>query len=184
MAADRKGWKRVRRGEARDFSILRIREDQVEDPRTGAHYPRVVIDCGDWVNVIPVTRAGEIVLIRQFRFGIWSDTLEIPGGMVDPGEDPEHAATRELEEETGFRPQRVVPLGAIHPNPAIQSNRCHSYLALDCEQVHAGRPEASEDIEVVLTPREEIPRLILDGRISHALVAVAFLLEHYRTAAR
>lgn len=181
MGSDRPGWKRVRRGEEHDYTVLKIREDQVEDPRTARRYPRVVIECTDWVNVIPVTREGQIVLVRQFRFGIWRDTLEIPGGMIDPGEAPEHAAARELEEETGYRAQRLVPLGSIHPNPAVQTNRCHSFLALDCEQVHDGRPDESEDIQVVLAAREQIPELILNGEISHALVAVAFLLEQYRT---
>src|SRR5690349_16614812 len=121
----RPAWTRVRRGEETDLHILRIREDQVEDGRTGKRYPRVAISCPDWVNVIPVTRSGEVVLVRQFRFGIWQDTLEIPGGMVDDGEAPADAALRELEEETGYRPRELVPLGSIHPNPALQSNRCH-----------------------------------------------------------
>lgn len=174
-------WTRVQRGEELDLHILRVREDLVEDGRTGARYPRVTLSCPDWVNVIPLTRSGEVVLVRQFRFGIWQDTLEIPGGMVDEGEAPDHAALRELEEETGYRPTLpLVPLGSIHPNPALQANRCHSFLALDCERLHGGHPDESEDLEVVLTPRADIPGLILGGQISHALVAVAFLLEHYR----
>ena len=171
------GWKRAARGEEHDFSILKIREDQVIDPRTGASYPRVQIACPDWVNVIPLTPEGEVVLVRQFRFGIWADSLELPGGMVDPGEEPAKAAARELEEETGFVPGRLEPLGWIHPNPALQANRCHSFLARDCVRHHAGRPEASEDIEVVRVPRARIPELLRDGTISHALVAVAFLWD-------
>lgn len=170
-------WTRVKQGPVQDFTILRIREDTVADPRDGSHHPRVILDCPDWVNIIPVTRDGRVVLIRQFRFGAWQESLEIPGGIVDPGELPEAAAVRELEEETGYRPERVVALGWVHPNPALQGNRCHSYLALDCVRAHGGRQEAAEDITVELHRREDISGLICTGRISHSLVVAAFFLE-------
>ena len=170
-------WKRTRRGDARDFHILKIREDEVEDPRDGSLHPRVQIDAPDWVNVIPVTADGQVVLIRQFRFGIWAPTLEIPGGMLEPDEDAATAAARELEEETGYVPAEVLPLGWVHPNPALQGNRCHSFLALGCSRAHAGRPDAGEDILVELRDRAAIPELIRSGEITHSLVVAAFHLE-------
>lgn len=180
MTKTPKPWTRVRYGDPLDFTILQVREDTFEDPRDGSHHPRVFVDAPDWVNIIPVTRDGRVVMIRQFRFGITRSTLEIPGGMVDPGEDAQTAATRELEEETGYRPREVIPLGWVHPNPALQGNRCHSFLALDCDPVHAGRQESSEDITVELVQRAEIPGLILRGEISHSLVVTAFYLESQR----
>lgn len=170
-------WKRARQGAEHDFTILRVREDQVEDPRDGSLHPRVLIDAPDWVNVIAVTPDDRVVLIRQFRFGVWSSTLEIPGGMVDLGEDPAAAAARELEEETGFVPAEVRSLGWVHPNPALQNNRCHSYLALRCEKVHAGHPDPGEDIQVELRPRSDVPELIRRREITHSLVVAAFLLD-------
>ncbi|HXN40209.1 MAG TPA: NUDIX hydrolase, partial [Myxococcaceae bacterium] len=95
-------WKRLRSGPALDFKVLKIREDLVADPRDGSEHARVVIESPEWVNIIPITPEGKVVLIRQFRSGIWSDTLEIPGGMVESGEEPIDAAKRELEEETGY----------------------------------------------------------------------------------
>ena len=172
-----RSWKKTRLGEPRDYGILRVREDEVEDPRDGSLHPRVYIDSTDWVNVIPVTLTGQVVLIRQFRFGVWSPTLEIPGGMVDAGEDPAAAAARELEEETGYRPAEVRALGWVHPNPALQGNRCFSYLALGCEQVHSGHQDVGEDIHVELRDRAEIPALIRAGEITHSLVVAAFHLE-------
>jgi ADP-ribose pyrophosphatase len=176
-------WPRLRRGLEHDYRVIKVRQDVVADPRTGHEHPRVVIDSPDWVNIIAVTKDEQLVLIRQYRFGITETTLEIPGGMVEPGEDPAEAAARELEEETGYVPGRVVTLGQVHPNPAIQSNRCHSFLALDCVKAHEGRQDAGEDIAVELHPRSAVPQLILSGAISHSLVVVAFFLEHLNAGA-
>lgn len=172
-----KEWKRVRQGLPADYRILKIREDVVEDPRNGSHHPRVIIECTDWVNIIPVTLDDRVVMVRQFRFGIWQDSLEIPGGMVDGREAPLDAAVRELEEETGFVPAKVIPIGTVHPNPAIQTNRCFSFLALGCEQTGHRALDEGEDIEVVLTPRADIPKLLRRGVITHSLVVAAFMFE-------
>ena len=177
MAKDRAlgEWKTVSTDRQLDFKILKVREDQVVDPRDGSLHRRVVIDAPDWVNVVPLTPDGEVVMIRQFRFGTAANTLEIPGGMVEEGEDPRSAALRELEEETGYRADRILALGSCHPNPGIQSNRCHSFLALGCRQIHQGAPDHGEDIRVELYPRAGIGALIRNQEITHALVLVAFL---------
>jgi ADP-ribose pyrophosphatase len=172
-------WKRIGSDRESDYRILKIREELAINPRNGTEHRLALVECPDWVNVIPVTTDGQLVFIRQFRFGIWDTTLEIPGGMLEPGESPADAAARELEEETGYRADRIESLGFVHPNPAFQTNRCHSFLALDCRKVHAGRQDSGEDISVELYRREDLPRL-LGTEVTHALVLVAFLFERLR----
>lgn len=171
-------WTLLRTRAERDFRIFTAKTLDVADPRNGTEYVRTVLDCPDWVNVIALTEDQRVVLVRQFRFGTWSNTLEIPGGMVDPHEtDVQAAAMRELAEETGFVPSEVRLLGRSLPNPAIQTNTLHSFLALGCRQTAAPHQDGSEDIELVLAPREEIAGLIQQGVITHSLVLAAFLYD-------
>jgi 8-oxo-dGTP pyrophosphatase MutT (NUDIX family) len=172
-----RAWTRVGVRSEKDYRIFVARTFDVADPRNGTAYVRTVIEAPDWVNVIPVTTSGEIILVRQFRFGTWSNHLEIPGGMLDPGEDALAAAQRELEEETGFRPASTRLIGVSHPNPAIMSNRLHTFLAEGCTRVHAGRQDGSEDIQVVLVPRPELLELVRRGELTHSLVLAALLFE-------
>lgn len=171
-------WTLLRTRAERDFRIFTARTLDVTSPRDGAEYVRTVLECPDWVNVVALTTDQRLILVRQFRFGTWSNTLEIPGGIVDPGDpDPLTAAARELEEETGFVPGSMELLGTSQPNPAIQSNRLHSYLARGCTRAHDGRPDESEDLEVVLVERAEVAALVSRGAIAHSLVLAALLYD-------
>jgi ADP-ribose pyrophosphatase len=169
-------WQRLRRGLEHDYRIAKVRSDIYADPRTGHEHPRLLIDMPDWVNIIALTPGNDIVLVRQFRFGTGESTLEIPGGLVDAGEDPAVAAVRELEEETGYVPGRVEALGSLKPNPALQGNTCYSFLARDCVQKHGGRPDEGEDLTVELHPYADVPRLVREGHITHAIIVAAFHL--------
>jgi ADP-ribose diphosphatase len=172
-------WRTIRRGDEHDFTILRIREDLLEDP-SGRPHPRVILSSPEWVNVLALTADGQAVLVRQFRAGIGEDTLEIAGGMVDPDEEPQVAAARELEEETGFVAERWVLLGVSHPNPAIQENRLHSFLALGCRRQGTPHLDAGEDIRVTLVPAASLRELVASGEIDHALVLASIALAAVR----
>lgn len=136
-----------------------------------------VLDCPDWVNVVALTPANELILIRQFRQGTDSVTLEIPGGMVDPGESAQQAAVRELLEETGYACASCLPIGVVEPNPALQSNRCYTFLATGCVWTgHAGfdPTDSTEECVLVLAPAAEAGALVQSGQITHSLVVAAF----------
>ena len=129
----------------------------------------------EWANVVPITSDGNVVLIRLHRFGIDAPSLEIPGGLIDPGELPIDAARRELREESGYDSDDVTPLGVVHANPALQPTRLHMFVAKNCRPVPGGQAlEELEDCEVVVVPLASIDDLLRRGEITHALVWVAF----------
>lgn len=133
--------------------------------------------CSDWCNVIAITPEREVVCIWQYRFGTERLELEIPGGVIEPGESPLATATRELREETGYEAEHVEELGSTSPNPALQGNTCHFFLATGARKTAATKFDEHEDIEVVLVPESEIAKLIDDGMLRHSLAIVA--LERY-----
>jgi 8-oxo-dGTP pyrophosphatase MutT (NUDIX family) len=158
-----------------DFRIFRIRADRSRSPRTGQEHSFFVLESPDWVNVIPLTPEGNVIMIYQYRHGTEDVTLEVPGGMVDAADgDPSVSAARELREETGYAGEAIVHLGSVAPNPAFLDNRCHSYLALDVRRVADVQLDGAEDIAFVEVPLRDIPDLIRDGKITHSLTVAAF----------
>jgi ADP-ribose pyrophosphatase len=164
------------------FKVFSVRCEMLRSPRTHLPHPFYVLDCPDWVNVVALTDRDEVVLVRQFRAGTRSITLEIPGGGVEAHDGSALvAARRELREETGHVARSWRRLGVVQPNPAIQPNRCTTYLARGCRPVGDLIPDAGEDLAVELVPLARIPDLIRRGRITHSLVIAAF---HFLSLAR
>jgi 8-oxo-dGTP pyrophosphatase MutT (NUDIX family) len=157
------------------FPIFTVRADRSVSPSTGYEKEWTILEASDWVNVIPVTPEGRILLIRQFRPGTRELTIEIPGGAVDPEDrDTEAAARRELREETGCEADRFELLGTVTPNPATQTNRCHTYLASGARHLAEQSLDPGEEIEVFEADPNDVREMLLDGRITHALVVAAF----------
>lgn len=166
-------WPKIESRHGSHMVLFRPRWDRLRHPKTGEEFDRLVLETPDWVNVVALTTDRRLVLVRQFRFGSGSITLEIPGGMVDRGEGHQEAAQRELREETGFTSTRWRYLGAVEPNPAFHDNLCHHWLAEDCERTHEQGLDAGEDIEIEALSLEHVRRQIELGEIRHSLVISA-----------
>jgi ADP-ribose pyrophosphatase len=165
-------WRTVESSLALDHPVLRVERTRRRD-EAGSEHEFVVLHSPDWVNVVPLTAEGRVILIRQWRQGNQEMTLEIPGGLVDPGETPAQAGARELREETGYLAAELSFLGKVNPNPALFSNTCHTFLALDCHLDGGQRLDPTERIEVVSVPMAELPGLVRRGEIVHSLVIAA-----------
>jgi 8-oxo-dGTP pyrophosphatase MutT (NUDIX family) len=153
--------------------VLELREVRYDHPVRGTGREFTVIAAPDWVNVVALTPDGRLVLVRQFRFGIDDFSLEVPGGVIEPGEDPVAAGVRELAEETGFAGRAARLLGSVHPNPAIQDNRCHLVLVEDAVRRAALDWDPDEEIETSTAPVAEVLAWARAGRITHSLVLCA-----------
>lgn len=167
-------WKRIKSEQLADCRVFKIREDFCERDTDNAEHTFFVIECPDWVNVIALTKEKDVVLIEQYRQGIEEITLEIPGGMIDADENHEDAAKRELLEETGYSSNKIVYLGKSRPNPAIQNNWMHHYLALDCEKTGETDFDEHESVITKLVRLDKIESLITSGAITHSLVLAGF----------
>jgi 8-oxo-dGTP pyrophosphatase MutT (NUDIX family) len=135
--------------------------------------PFYVLNAPEWINVIAITPENEIVLVEQYRVGIDETTLELPGGMVDPGEEPLESAKRELLEETGFEAGSWKKIGKTSSNPAILSNFTHLYLAEGCNKTHPQHTDGTEDIAVHIMPVRQFLSLVSQGVVHHAIVLAA-----------
>jgi 8-oxo-dGTP pyrophosphatase MutT (NUDIX family) len=134
-----------------------------------------VVHSPDWVNVLALTPDHQLVLVNQFRFGIDTFSLEIPGGVIDLGEDPVDAGLRELREETGYVGTGARLIGSVHPNPAIQSNRCHLVLVENVRRSAELDWDPDEEIEVLIAPVDQVYEWAQSGKITHSLVLDALL---------
>jgi 8-oxo-dGTP pyrophosphatase MutT (NUDIX family) len=174
FGAESLSWQRARSEVVAECRVFRVRRDLSVSPLTGREHDFYVVTAGDWINVIPLTDDNEIVMIEQYRHGSLDVTLEIPGGMVDEGESPREAAARETLEETGYAATELIALGRVRPNPAIHDNWLHTFLARGARQVRVPVHESTEHTVVRLVPLADVPRLVADGTITHALVVAGF----------
>jgi len=173
-----KPWHRREARRVEDCKIFDIDHVRFERPDSDGSEWFYVVNSPDWINIIAMDCDEQVLMVRQYRFGIEDFTLEIPGGLCDSGETPLESARRELLEETGFEADRWDELGWVHPNPPVQNNRCYTFLARELRRVSEPSPDPNEAFEQHVIPLAEVSRLIGEQRITHALVLAAF--ERYR----
>ncbi len=179
-------WERLGHESVAKTRVFDLHHVRYKHPRPGTARDFVVAHPPDWVNVIALTPDQHLVLVRQFRFGVDDFALEIPGGVIDRGEDPLAAGPRELREETGYTGAPARLLGSVRPNPAILSN--HWQVVLVGQAVIAGATswDYDEEIEILTRPVDDVLALARSGGINHSLVLNAlFLFEpHWRARLR
>lgn len=168
-----RAWRELTSEPVADCRIFSVERSVAESPIDAKSYSFHRIRCVDWAQILPITKRGEAVLVRQYRHGSRCVTLEMPGGLIDPGEDPATAALRECFEETGYRGSTARPFGVVSPNPALFENRLHTFIAADVELEGAVQNTGTEMTEVVLVPVAALEELLISGEIDHALVAAA-----------
>jgi len=173
-----KKWDIVTSEKIESNKIFSVRKDTSVSPLTGNEHDFFVVEAPHWINVIALTENDEVVLIEQYRHGSQSVTVEIPGGMVDPGEKPLQTAKRELLEESGYIGENWLQIGEVFPNPAMQNNRCFTFLATNCKKVGQTNFDTTEYIITYTRPSSEIPKLVSQGKIMHSLVVAAFYWYH------
>ncbi len=168
-----KVWPLVRSEPGENLILFRARYDHMENPRTSRVFKRLVLETRSWVNIVAYTKDRRLIVVHQYRFGAGAITTEIPGGVMDPGEEHGQTARRELREETGYSSSRWTYLGYVQPNPAFHDNLCHHWLAEECELTDELELDEGEDIRVETYSDEQVRGAILAGGIRHSLVLTA-----------
>lgn len=153
--------------------IFSVYQGKVALPN-GETAPRDRIDHHGGAGILPLDGEGNTYLVKQYRFGVDQELLEIPAGKLEPGEDPKETAIRELTEEVGFLPQKVTPLGHMELSPAYLGEITYLYLGQDLLPQKAALDE-DEFLEVIKIPFQDALEMVMDGRITDGKTQNAIL---------
>ncbi len=156
---------------------FKVKVDTIEMP-DGRQTTREIVLHSESVAIVPMDASGNVLLVSQYRSAVGMDLLEIPAGGIEPGEDPEQAVRREMQEETGYFPGKLEKLGGFYASPGYCTEYLHAYLVTE---LTAGRlfAEDTEGIQLMRTPIGKIRGLIDSGAIrdSKSIAGLLLFLE-------
>lgn len=170
-----KKWLSSRRKRMGDYRIFKVDSVVRKSPDSGVEGTFFLVDSPDWMTIIPLVKndLGEdcFLMVKQYRHGSDSITLEFPAGMVDPGEEAIETAVRELSEETGFKSSDIQKIGSINPNPAFMTNKTTTFLARDLEKIGQQHLDEHEEIECVFVPIKEFDSMV-GGEVVNSAITI------------
>lgn len=162
--------------------ILDVSKDTVL-LENGTEAIREVVHHPGGACVVPLTSDGCVLMVRQFRYPHHAETLEVPAGKLEYGEEPLQCAVRELKEEVGGEADVLEPLGSLYPTPAYDEEVIYMYLARQLKETHAQSLDEDEFLDVIRVPLGDAVQMVMDDRIKDAktqiaLLKTAFLLQN------
>lgn len=162
-------WKKLASEKVYSDRWFQARADKCEFPDGRIIEPYYVVELPNWANIFVVTSDEKIVLVRQYRYPVDQVTYELPGGVIDRGEDPKAAAIREMKEETGYHSDEVEFVCQLSPNPAINNNKAYFFLAKNAIPGEKKSFDAFEDIDICLFTKEEFLQLLRENKMQHGV---------------
>ena len=160
--------------------IVNVRRDKAR-LMDGRITNREVVEHPGGVAVFAMDDPGRVALVRQYRYPMGEETLELPAGKLEPGEDPRDSGLRELAEETGLVPGTFEDMGCLYSSPGILAERIYLYFAKDLTQGPT-HPDDGEFVETVWLPYQDLVDKtrrgeIKDGKTLAGILKASFLLD-------
>lgn len=162
-------WKVLSTSYVYENKWFHARADSCELPDGRIIEPYFVVELPDFCNTIVVTKDEHIIMVRQYRYPIDQTTYELPGGVIEKGEDPAIAALREMREETGYISNDIEFLYKAAANPALNINTAHFYLVRNAEPSGKDQLDELEDIDVVRFSKTEFIRMLQENKFQHGV---------------
>ncbi len=173
MIESEKAWRVLHSNITYSKKWMQVIEDECELPDGRVIAPYITIAVPNFCNMVMITDQDEVVMVKQYRHAAGIISVELPGGMIDPGEDPLTAAKREMQEETGYTSDDIELLYSVHPNPPLERNCAWFYLAKGVKCTAKTAFDAFEDLELVLMPKAVFMQKLLDHSFTHGIQAGA-----------